>query len=462
MSMKIFGLLIVFLLGISILNLAARKISVIEKIGFAFPIGMGIGSLLMFFMDLLHIPLNNIYTILGIYLAIIIAINIFLFLKKNGIDFSPQKIIKSFKIVPINFAWLYLIATLCYVLYGLLSKTLFWPVCIYDSVNGYDFIAKAIEVEGTLNNSIFDQTDPLYTIRSVYPPLIPLNFGFAYIIGFETSKIIVALFFGSLGIAFYSLLKKYTTHLGAALFTLLLIITPEFAAFSCLSSPNPPCTFYASLGILSLYIWYDKDESAYFWVGSILLILALWTRSETIMFAASGGILVLLKSIKQKKIFPVIFYGVSCFIVFAIWQIYLKFVLEADQAQPIIKYLYWDPGKFSRMWAKITMITFSTQFYGVVIYLFLITLLINIKNIIVEKDRIVLIVCIMAAWCLYVFVLYQFDIDYTRSSMGGLIESGYKRGLFYFLPVILFYAATNKLSSTLFFKYLTIESTPKS
>ena len=455
--MKVFGWIIIFLLGISIINTLAYRIKTLEKIGFALPIGMGINSLLMFIMDLLHIPINEIYLLLSIDLIIIVGLSIFTY-RKNKSVFSFEPILKTFhpkNLFSINLAWVFLMSCAIYVIYAIVSKTLFWPVFIYDSISGYDFLAKAIVEEGTLNNSIFSQEYPLFTVRSLYPPLVPLNFGFAYLLGFSSSKIVVAFFYISIFIVFYSLLTKYSTHLAAVFFSLLLAITPEFAFFSSLSSPNPPTTFYSALGILCLYTWIKGNDRSYFNMGVILIVLAIWTRTEAVIFAAGGGLLVFIKSIEEKQFKPFIIFCFACLSVFLLWQWYTKFILHIQSAQTIITHLYWDPGKLLHMLQKVKVVTFRLRYYGIVVYLFLSMILINIVFIIKQKDRIDLLAAIWIAWFLYLFIYYQIDTTYLPNTTSW-IEAGYRRGFFYFLPLMLFYCATNKISNTIFKKYLII------
>ena len=332
---------------------------------------------------------------------------------------------------------------------------MFWPVFIPDSINGYDFIAKAIIREGTFNNAVFDTEYPLYSARSSYPPLVPLSFSMAYMMGHESSKIIVAVFYVCTFVVSYSFFKRYSTHFAAALFSLLLVITPEFAAFSALSSPNPMCTFYTAAGILSLYVWYKEDNKSYLLLGTICIILALWTRTEALIFFLGGGSLVLLKTIKTRNYILMALFGAACLSVFVFWQLYVKSVLAVESANPIIAELYWDPGKLSRMWEKVKDVTFNTQYYGIVVYLFIVMVLINIGSFIKDRERLVFIGVILISWLSYLLIYYQLDSDYSQGSPNW-IESGYKRGLFYFLPLLLFYCANNKIMSKVFNDYLKI------
>lgn len=456
--MKILGWLVIFLLGISIINLVAYKIKVLAKIGFALPMGMGINSFIMFSLGVFHIPINQINLILGIDITCILLFTAgFFFVNKSII--ASRSLLPSFNLKKefnINLAWIFLISYGVYLVYIIAAKALFWPPFIFDSIDGYDFLARVIVKEGTINNSIFNPEYLLTSVRSLYPPLVPLNFAFAYLLGFDSSQIVVALFFISLFIAFYAMVTKHTTPLAGALFSLFLVITPEFAAFSSLSSSNPPCTFYSAIGMLCLYTYYRFKERPYFYVGTLFIMLAIWTRAEAIMFMLAGVIFLLSKPFEKKQLTSIAFFGFCSLLSFLSWQLYMKSVLHVQSGLPVIKKLFWDPEKLSRIWSQVKFVTFNTQFYGIVVYLFVLLAAANIYFIIKKKESWIFLGSVLLAWFIYMVIFYQIDTDYKDTSMGGWINSGYKRGLFYFLPLILFYCANNFISDKLFKKYFAV------
>ena len=454
--MKIFGWAIILFLGISVINIVARRIKTLEKLGLAMPLGMGVNSALMFTLDLFHISVTQINLLLGIE-GLIIAVLTFYSHSKNNIvlhlRLPPLKI--NFKnIININLAWLLMVGYSAYIIYVIVYRALDWPALTFDSIFGFDFIAKVLSKEGTLNNFIFNGENTLYSVRSLYPPLVPYNFGFAYLLGYNTSQIVVVFFFISIYISFYSILSNYTTSLAAAFFSFLLIITPEFASFSSLSSTNPPCTYYSAIGMLCLFTYHKNQDVGYFFLGTILIALAIWTRAEAIIFAGACMLFLLKRQFNKTQMRLVLIFLSSCAVAFLAWQFYLKFVLHVAHAEPIIKVIYWDSEKFLRMIDQVISVTFNTKYYGLVIYMFIVLVLINANNIIKKKDNLSLLGAIIFSWVLYLLVYYQLNTDYKDVSTGGWINSGYRRGMFYFLPLLLFYCANNKISDSLFKKYL--------
>ncbi len=456
--MKIIGWLVIFILGLSIINLVAYKIKVLAKIGFSLPIGMGINSFVMFSLNLFHIPINKINLLLGIDTGIIIFCFIgFYFVNKSIISsgslFTKIDFKKAFNL---NLAWIFLFSYAAYLVYAITVKSMFWPTYNSDSVDGYDFLARVIAREGTINNSIFNPDNLLIGVRSLYPPLVPLNFAFAYLLGFEDSKIVVALFFISLFVSFYAMTTKHTTPLAGALFSFFLVITPEFAAFSALSSSNPPCAFYSGIGMICLYTYYRFKEKPYLFIGILFIMLAVWTRTEAVLFALAGTIYLLSIPFNKKQLISVALLGFCSLVALLSWQIYMTSILHVESPMPIIKKLFWDPEKLSRILSQVKFVTFNTQFYGIIIYLFIMIALINTIFIFKKKENGILLGSIILAWSTYIFFYYQIDSDFKDLSMGGWIHSGYKRGLFYFLPLILFYCANNFISDKLFKKYFLV------
>ncbi|MCB9186888.1 MAG: hypothetical protein H6601_09095 [Flavobacteriales bacterium] len=454
--MILVGWSVMFLFGMAICNLIAFGMRPLEKIGFSLPVGIGVTTLIMMVFELMGLPLNNTPLLLGTIGVLSILFGFMGYWKHKGQEnFLDRLKTTDWKktLLPVNLGWLLLMACIFVVVYANVSKTLFWPVFIHDSVNGYDFLARVIMQEGTFNNSIFDPDYPLYSPRTLYPPLAPLSFSISYLLGHESAKIVTALFFVSNALVFYSMLKRQSSHLAAALFSLIFLITPEFVAFSALSSPNPICTFYCAMGMLSLYVWYRDGESSYFNMGMLSIMLALWTRSEALIFFAGGGFLILLRSWQTRSFKRLLIFGIAGVGVFMFWQLYLRHELLVENPDNIIKHFYWDGAKLGRMMERVWKVTFNTQFYGILVYLFLATVLVNAYFTVKNREGVVLLSIIFLPWLAYMVIYYQLDTTYLPDG-AVWIESGYKRGLFYFFPLMLFYCANNPIADKIFNHWL--------
>ncbi|HYV90631.1 MAG TPA: hypothetical protein VE978_02570 [Chitinophagales bacterium] len=457
--MALISWLLIYLLGYAVLNSISRKFSFLEKSGFAFPVGIGVTTMMMFLFDIGGLPLNQFFVLWGGIITVLVALfftdkKIFLdprlFFSLD--DFSNPKDSlgkgvfagKNFERKQFHAAWVFLIACILAVSAMIMIKGEYWIVFIYDSVAGYDFLGRAIAHEGTIQNSIFDKSNPLYTVRDLYPPLVPLAFAFSYATGNFSSQIVITLFFASTVICFYALLIRFTNHFAAALFTFLLVTIPQLAAFSSLSSGSIPCTFYCPMALLCIYIWYEENDMAYFWLGTLLMVFALWTRSESLAFAIAGGMLVVIKSFRKKKVWLAGFYSAVCFIIFFAWQIYLSGILKVGSEQPMVRHLFFDKEKLERMLSQIMPLIFKPDLYGFTIYIFLTGVLISIAALIRKGDQLALLSVVFLSWILLTGIFYQIDVDYKDFNSLSYITSGYSRAMFYLLPLMLFYVAVSK------------------
>ncbi|HAP68133.1 MAG TPA: hypothetical protein DCR04_00160, partial [Flavobacteriales bacterium] len=135
------------------------------------------------------------------------------------------------------------------------------------------------------------------------------------------------------------------------------------------------------------------------------------------------------------------------------WQLYLTYGLKVETTDAMIDHLYWDYDKLVRLMTKVKAVTLSTQFYGLLVYLFLAMIAINAYFIVRYREGLVLLSAIIIPWLIYIAIYYQMEEDYLPGGT-AYIEYGYKRGLFYFFPLFLFYCANNRISDTVFNKWL--------
>jgi hypothetical protein len=98
------------------------------------------------------------------------------------------------------------------------------------------------------------------------------------------------------------------------------------------------------------------------------------------------------------------------------------------------------------------------QLYGIVFVSFFVALLINaalaFKNgiKIVFGNQYLLLAFILVAFGLYFTEFYVINENVQASTIASLMASSFKRGMFYFIPIVLFYTATCHSSKILFGK----------
>ena len=302
--MLIAGIVIVIAIGFILLNDISLQFSWYEKIGLSFPIGISIQTMLMAVINLLGIPLTvpNIFIADGI---LILALLYPLYRRKEEVA-AYYKNSLHFTTPRYNLVWLFFIGVILYLEYMNFAKCIYFPTFDRDSLAGFDTIGYVIAQEHTLKDLSLFQPDYMPQINRAgsyitYAPMLQLSYAFVYLLGAETSKLIPALIYLFFLIAFYGSLHRVIGKTGAAITTFFMMITPEMIGFSSLSATNVIHAVSASLGIIYLALWFRKRETKDLYLGSLLLGINIWTRTDGIVFIAAALLAVLIDCIKNKQ-----------------------------------------------------------------------------------------------------------------------------------------------------------------
>ncbi|WP_368115927.1 hypothetical protein [Bacteroides salyersiae] len=113
--MLILGIIILFIIGFLTIHLISIRFSTSEKAGLAFPVGLGLETMMMALIDLSGIPLTA-TSILTAGLFLIIILSIPLYLRKEEL-MAYYKHPLSFKLSDYNLIWLFFIALIVYLEY---------------------------------------------------------------------------------------------------------------------------------------------------------------------------------------------------------------------------------------------------------------------------------------------------------------------------------------------------------
>lgn len=444
--MIIIGILLAVLLGYSIVNKIGPQKAPLEKFGLSFLIAMGGVTIAMFVFDIFHIPIR-LYTLYALMLVGIVLLHLerikkFKFSDLADIDFNiPHLIGTIFKTAKQHLLWTFFILLILFITSGSVARSLYWPTFAYDNVAGYDLMGKVIAAEGEVNNSLFEiDGKPIdgSTKRLTYPLLVSGSFAYAYLHNLETSKLITSLFFIFFVISFYALLKKFTNRINAAVGTLFMIVTPEFFAFTSLSTTNIPFAIYSSLGLITLFLWISSGKRADLMIAAIFAALTVWTRNEGIIFIITGAIALLIFGSRDQK-----------------WNIYVAASFDVSQSI-FYPYPHWDFTKIKTMATWVYRLIFATNYFGITFYILFIAIILNIKHLLQDQASKFLLMTVLS-WGLFTLLYYQ--IDYTKfASLNLLMKTSYRRGLFCFVPLIWYYAFSNRsvvgFSRKLFSEYL--------
>lgn len=477
MSYLIFTL--IFITGLLVVLLISDTFSFGEKLGLTPLIGLGYTSFLMFFLDAagLGIRYANLAGALVFSIVVVGAALAYLYSKKR----------RSFRLFPnekpawpgINLPWLIFFGFGAYLAYGITLKCVYWPPAEFDSIQGYDLLAKAIAHEGTIANSILLNPHIVSDCgpRLLYPPLFASCNAICYLSGMDSPKIITAIFFLSGLVLFYSLIKRFVPHTAAIVATFLMMIAPEMFANASFTLTNLPTAAYSVAAVLSFYIWYELQADGFFYISILTFLFATWTRSDAIIFYPAIMLVLLYYSWDKKNVTKLILYGIIGIIPFVLWHFYLTAHIERKQDMFFITKIFFDSKKLGEVLGAAKKMIYETQLYGVVFYLFTGIVILNIvykislflssdeakrKKIFVADDRLIFMLVTFGGWLLYTMLFYQMkDTDGSLFAPGGWMLSGYKRGMFSFVPLAMFYCVANPLAMWLYSKTGSLTSADK-
>ncbi len=433
------GILLVFLLGISTMNLVDSKYSLLEYLGGAFPVGMGTATLIMFLINVTGLNITREILFFTI-IPLIFLFNYKLFFQPKSIFHGIKKMKERhfFYTGRFNILWLVLLLLIITILVIITIKNLYWPTSASDALSSFDLFAKAIAAEGKILNSlIYDQN---VGFGAAYPPLYSLSLSYAFIFGFESSKIIPALFFICFTILFYSLLIQNGSSTGAAMVTFFMILTPELLAQSAINTTSVTQAMYGSTGIIALFTWNKTEQKRYLFLSIILLALNGWTRSEGIIYIGAGFIFLIWKMHQNKKWLKVTGILLIASLPFLIWQIFLK--SHAEVMTPFVQAnIQLIPNlngeKISTIleWTKINL--FHPVYYGIAIYVFIIGVLFNIFAAIKRKQSLFMLTIILIPLLGYLILINQIHLN--ADSVEAIMRSSGKRFFFGFIILLWFY-----------------------
>lgn len=443
--MIIFGITLSLLIGLAIMLAVSLRFTLLEYISMAFPLGIGVQTFLMSLLD---------WSNIGITLGGTITISLLVLtgllwiasrkLKKEP-DFSHWFSMKGFKLPKPNLVWILFIFLLVWFERMNFYRTIFFPSFDTDSIRGFNFVGIAIAAEGSLKDlSLFNS--PNYNFQSnaglaSYTPFAQLAYAYAYLFGAMASKIINAMMYLSFLGIFYALLKRVTTHTAAAIFTFMMMITPDMLAFSALSGINVLHAIYACTGLLLTVLWFTKKDPKLLIIAAIMLSMNCFTRNEGIVFSGMASLLVVYRlftrDINWKQSLAFIF---TAFFGFIYWTVFLKTNNMHSGSNLIITKLFWDVDKITTIYQELKPLYLNTMYYGIGIFAFFGTVVLNFRNTIRKGDQLALLSVTFGVIILYTLLIYQ--IDYVWDTIQNVLRYSYKRFFFSFIPLMWFYVAS--------------------
>jgi hypothetical protein len=195
-----------------------------------------------------------------------------------------------------------------------------------------------------------------------------------------------------------------------------------------------------------------------------MMTFALWMRSDIIAFVAPTLLIVLWLTIRTKGFKRFIIYIAFAAIPFIAWLLYVKLKIQLPQASRFDFGIGFSADRLNTMlhYAKAYLFAVSFnevdggQLYGIAFLGFFIALLINAglsfkkgAQTVFGNQRLLLLL-ILLSFGLYFTEFYLINEKVQASTIASLMASSFKRGMFYFIPLVLFYTATCYSSKIIF------------
>lgn len=483
--MLLLSILITLVVGFSIITAISTKFSYLEKIGASFLVGMGAQVMWMVLCDFVGISINLVSVYVGSLLLWFGSWAYIILVRKTTLKEAvyPYNPFKGKDLIRFNLPWMALMGGVAYLLWAISSKCLFWPTFEFDSVAGYDLMAKVLAHEGSFNNSLFmSNGQSIYNTahRTIYPPLTAASFAYAYMSGAAVPKIMTTLFYSSLLIFFYGAMRRVgATHLNTAFTLLLILFIPEMTSHAALSQTNIPQAAYTATGLICIFLWAkNKEENAhFFYLSMILLSWNSMIRTENVIFNFVGGLLVLVYTLRHRQksnFIRLVTYGIAVLLPFVLWTVYLKVNgLKPDVPADMALSFGYDAAKVKEWWGYLwgfdkypDGVVMNQNFYALTphIYFFLLfvsSIYVAIRYYMLRKaadlasgaklflrNHLLLVYISLLPFLVYSFFYYL--VDYNWDSLRNVMIYSYKRGIFGVMTLFCFFIGTNALTKIAF------------
>lgn len=442
--MVVIGVIVCVLLGFSVVERLRVRLSKIELLGLSFLVGLAVQTMLMLIIDAMGIDLSAATTLTTATIAILALNGCNIVKRKNPFArfCMRSEWLVNFKVL--NLVWLMAVGFICYVEYMNFAKTMYVPPFDRDSLAGFETIGYVIGMEGRLQGlSLFDAVymPSIHNAGSyiTYAPMVQLSYGWVYMLGAETSKIIAALVFLSFLMVLYGAVRRVSSDMTGALVTALVLVSPEMLAFASLSTTNVINAVYASLGVIYVLQWFKSRDRGELLLGSVLLACNVWVRSEGVVFLMAVGLLMLIDAVRRRQwrgLTTMVLISVSPMVV---WWVFCAFFGLTSESVTIL-HPYWDGEKASKITRYVWQLIVHTGFYGWSFYVAGAGLVLSLPWIFRRNGKWLTLVVIVVGLLFYCLLLYQ--INYTWDTIDNVLSYSAKRFMFCFIPLLWYFAAT--------------------
>lgn len=442
-----------FLTGYGLLYFFKLRLKALPHIALAVIMGIMVVSLIPFLMQLFYIPI----TALSVYLTwalFTVALNI-----RPLVDIVRKK----FKWTRPAFRFrIYEIPAICmlaFILFVSAWRCYYYPTYARDTMSGPETIAEYTIREHTMINSVFSVNLESTNNQFKSPFLTDLQIVYKFA-GFPFGGVWLILLVASFYIFLYYALSEKLHPVLTGLLLLCFIATPEPYGYTFMFLYDYPNMVLLFLGCYFLFTYFGSRQRNQFYYAVLLMAMAVYIRSETLVLIGMATPLILYSSTRakegwKKSLVPIGILLLACLVAYVVpGQLYNNHYLpQTYELDSLVNQHLGDLDplfqRFSDMNNQLLFGEWGSQLWGNFIYLFLILfaaeLVIKRKVTREAGNWLIAVLIIYLGLPLLGFLLPLMDLNNTT-----------KRGLFKLLPLMLLYMGNNQLLtglSRIFYKW---------
>lgn len=423
--MWIILLLISLFIGYLTISFWRKDFSNIEKLALSFCLGIGETSIIMFLIGVVNIPLtaNNILISLIIFCFLLFLLSIIF--TGNIFRFKRPKIGKIY-----IYEWPFILLII-FLAVWVFIQTVSWPPFAWDTLALYDFRAKVIAEKFSLAQEFFTSQPNVTAYNYVYPFSTSLMHALIYIGGGSNPQFLYSLYYVSLILLMYSLLRRILPRFPSLVMTAVLGSTPEILFPSTIAYPNIPYALYFAFSTLYFWEWIRHRKIGFLVVSALLLGISVWIRNSE-PFWAVNLFFISIFLLWKRKILYLILYLALFLPLRQLWPTYQQYVFSQQS-----DIFFSPPQAFYLDLLKIPEVIFFVLKYFIqdwVVYLFVLffSVLFVWRK---EKKYKLLIIWLLGYVALSVAGTYYFAVSFDWwNQVGGSA----KRVSVFFAPLIIY------------------------
>lgn len=431
--------------GYGVLTLFRLRLKTAYMITLSMLLGVAVASLIPFLMQLIFIPLTP-ATVFGALILAALALNIpsVQRIRREGFpafrrSFAPP----PFRVLPYEIPFMAI-----FVFFAAVSiwRCYYLPPTSRDALSGPEAIAEFAVREHTMINSFFN-IDLSTTNNQFKSPFLTSLQLICKMAGFPFGQIWLSAVFISFMVFLYHSLKEKLHPIIAGLLLLLFLMTPEVYAYTFMILYDYSNMIFFFLSLWFLFGYFRNKTSSWFYFSGLLMGIATYIRSETLVLAILFLPPILLVQIRERMTVKKLILANLAYVLPSLLGYYLPGPFYIGHYLPVDYNIGdqlnhnlsdWSPlfQRYSDILTHLIASTFGVHLWG---YFYLVAAVLLIAEVFVpgryNRDA--------RNWLYAVLVLYL--------GIGALgfvlplidLNDTTKRELFKMLPLILIYLANN-------------------